>query len=610
MNRLYFILIILSLVACNDDFMDRFPKTEITKENFFNTATDLDTYINGLYGNISASYDDIGSDNIAQREAQDATWDLIHGAVSPDNIGGWSWSDLRAINFFLVNYQKANATAKEKEHYAGIARFFRAQFYITKVKQFSDVPWYSKPLETTDTDLLYKKQDSRGLIVDSIVADLQYAANSIYKNDDKSRITKYAALSSLARFALYEGTFRKYGMKNSSEAAYLTKQGADEYMGLLKIARDASQVIISEGGFTLSSDYAGLFNSLDLVSNSEAILVEDYELDERMHGSYTRLDWQYCLSQNLVDEYLKLDGTAYTRNELDTLQFRHSFEGRDSRLKATVSYPGWTRPGSSQPHVAKVLFGGIGQIKFTPLQPDGWSWGMSYNDLPIYRYGEILLINAEAHSELGSITDEILNNTVNLLRTRAGITGGMVTITSSVDPILDTRYPNIDATHKGAALEIRRERRIEMACEGLRYDDLMRWHLGDEILTVNGKPENLQRGIYVPQMTVTEGAKYTLLEVTGDADPDIIFAETAADLVKAEAYYASLGGKQDSIFKEMNKVSLEETIALKNGDEGHIIWNREINNPGQFIEPKYYYRPVPKSQILLNENLQQHEFWK
>lgn len=609
MNKnILLILTLLSLFSCNDDFLDRYPETEITKENFFNTASDLEIYTNGFYSGLSASYDDIGSDNIAMREAKDEIWDLTHGAVSSLNMGGWAkgdWSALRSINFFLENSLNSSATKEEAAHYRAIAKFFRAQFYINKVKTFSDVPWISKAPGTTDQEILFKTQDPRGVVVDSIVADLQYASTYINVNNSQTRISKFAALASLARFALYEGTFRKYGMLNSSEAAYLTEKGASDYNKLLQIARDASQKIMDEGGFSLAADYEGLFNSTDLTGNPEIILFLDFDKGRRMHNSYTRLDWQYDLSQNLVDEYLKIDGTAYSRSELDTLQYKNTFADRDPRLMATVSYPGYTRPGDANPHVAKISFGGLGQIKFTPKEPDAWTWEASYNDLPVFRYGEILLINAEAHAELGTLTNTVLSNTVNLIRSRAGLNNADVTLAAVADPVLDSRYANIQANPKGAALEIRRERRVELACEGLRHDDLMRWHLGDAIFTVNGKPENLQRGMYVPKMTMHGNAKFTLLEVTGDDVEDILIAETAADIVAAEAYY-----NNSDFYKGLNKVSLEETFSLKNGDEGHIIWKRELDDPGTFVEPKYYYRPVPQSEILISGQLVQHQFWK
>ncbi|SHI95284.1 Starch-binding associating with outer membrane [Arenibacter nanhaiticus] len=603
MKKILILMLMLGLLlSCNDDFLERYPENSISKEAFFNTATDLELYTNGFYGGIGSSYDDIGTDNISTREAKDATWDLLRAAVSDLTQDGWSkdsWSALRSINFFLENSNAPNATEAEVKHYQAIAKFFRAQFYIDKVNTFSDVPWLNKALDVTDEEYLYAPKDTRGLVVDSIIKDMKFAVDHLsLSNGSKTRVSKWAALASLARFSLHEGTFRKYGMKNAAEAAYLTSKSASEYTYLLEIARDASQQLMDEGGFSLHGDYTELFTSNSLEGNSEIILYDDYENDKREHNAFTRLEWQYGTSQNLLDTYLKLDGTPYTLEELKTLEFRDSFSNRDPRAAQTINSPGWRMPGSESDYVGKLPFGGLGQVKFTPLDEDGWSWGASYNDLPIFRYAEVLLINAEAHSELGTLTNTILDNTVNAIRSRAGITGNLTT-SAPVDPLLDARYPNIDVANKGAALEIRRERRVELACEGRRYADIIRWHVGDAIFTTDGKPENLQRGMYVPKMTVQpDGATYTLIEVTGDNEPDVIVAATAGDLATASNSHPGL-----------SQISLDENIALTNGDEGHIIFDREVDVPGTFVEPKYYYRPIPQSAVLLNENLVQHELW-
>ena len=614
MKKIIILLAVFAIFACNDDFLERFPETDITEANFFKTAKDLEIFSNGFYNiGLDAPYDDVGSDNIGTRDADDDTWDLIHGAVSELTMEGWyksDWEQLREINFFLANTHKAVSAGDDViAHYEALGRFFRAQFYIDKVKTFSDVPWYSKAIATNETDQLFKAQDPRGNVVDEIIKDLQFASNNLsISNNSKTRISKYAALASLSRFALYESTFRKYGLINATESAYLTKKNASDYNTLLEIARDASQQIMDEGGFSLSGDYAGLFNSNDLSGNSEIILFEDFASSIREHNSYLGLDYQVGLNQSLIDEYLKIDGTAYTKEELKTLNFIDTFKDRDSRLRATVAYPGFTVPGNERERVTKIALGGYGQIKYTPKDPDGWNWAKSYNDLPVFRYAEVLLINAEAHAELGTLTDAILSNTVNALRSRAGLSGADVTMGATIDPILAAEYPNIQATPKGAALEIRRERRIEMACEGLRFDDLMRWHLGDALLTLDGKPENLPRGLYVPQLTMLGGAKFSLLEVTGDDEEDIIIAETAADLGLASEYYDSIG--ESDFYSSLNKFSLDDVrFLLENGDEGHIKWIRDVDEPGTFVEPKYYYRPLPQSETLINTNLTQHEFW-
>ncbi len=76
---------------------------------------------------------------------------------------GWDWSRLRTINLFLENCEEP-PSRRRAGSLPGIARFFRARFYMDKVKAYSDVPWYDKSLTTSDEDL-YKARDSRDFVV-------------------------------------------------------------------------------------------------------------------------------------------------------------------------------------------------------------------------------------------------------------------------------------------------------------------------------------------------------------------------------------------------------------------------------------------------------------
>ena len=99
----------------------------------------------------------------------------MRGEYRADNIGKWSWSNIRTVNFMLARTGRVEGDRGEIDHYIGLARMFRALVYYSKVKDYSDVPWYSHDLQTTDIDLLYKPQDPRALVVDSIMADLDFA---------------------------------------------------------------------------------------------------------------------------------------------------------------------------------------------------------------------------------------------------------------------------------------------------------------------------------------------------------------------------------------------------------------------------------------------------
>lgn len=103
----------------------------------------------------------------------------------------------------------------------------------------------------------------------------------------------------------------------------------------------------------------------------------------------------------------------------------------------------------------------------------------------MFRYGELLLIYAEARAELGEITNDDLEITVNALRERAGFDfakypNAKLTLTNiPADPRLDAIYAKyLDYSVTPIIREIRRERRVETMMEGMRYEDLMRWKAG------------------------------------------------------------------------------------------------------------------------------------
>lgn len=120
------------------------------------------------------------------------------------------WENIHDINFMLVNAHKVEGDENEKKHYIGLARLCRALQYYGLIKNYGSAPWYSAPIATDDEEALYKTQDSRSLVVDSVMADLQYACDYMQEGSSRTRVTRYAALGYMARIALHEGTFRKY----------------------------------------------------------------------------------------------------------------------------------------------------------------------------------------------------------------------------------------------------------------------------------------------------------------------------------------------------------------------------------------------------------------
>ena len=97
------------------------------------------------------------SDYLAIRAVPDF---IRKDAFAPVLSSGWSWGDLRNINYFIVNNNDPRVPDEARRHYQGVARFFRAYFYFEKVVRFGDVPWINKPLDVADEEL-YGDRDPR-----------------------------------------------------------------------------------------------------------------------------------------------------------------------------------------------------------------------------------------------------------------------------------------------------------------------------------------------------------------------------------------------------------------------------------------------------------------
>jgi starch-binding outer membrane protein, SusD/RagB family len=578
--------------SCNDDFMNRFPETSISSENFFNTVNDLEIYTNNLYDFLGYSYEDIYSDNLSIYSGGSNVDNMIRGKLSPDNVGGWTkstWSTLYKINFMLANLDRVTGSEADINHFVGIAKFHRARFYYNMVKTYGDVPVYTKPLSNTDIDLLYKGRDSRTDVVNLIMEDLDFAVKNIKVTTGNTRINKYAALQELARIALTEGTYRKYHSElklESTANSFFEKAAAaaDEIM------KSRKYEITGQG----AAGYQALFVSADLSGNKEMILYRDYDKVLGVgNNSHTVLNWQWSLSRSLADSYLMKDGTPATNDpNYSKKGYVDMFTNRDPRMAETILYPNTIFEGDKNPTFAKVNTGGLCQLKFYPRKPElRQGWGLNYTDLPIYRYAETLLIFAEAKAELGTISQTDLDLTINKIRDRVGMPH--LDLSVGVDPVLETQYPAVSGAKKAVILEIRRERRVELACEGFRYDDIKRWAVGKLL-------ENTFEGFYVPAL----GA----IDLTGDGQPDIAVLDSPNDLGPISSLTENQ--KKNLIYYYLKDASGKvNTFYLSEGDKGNIRFRVDLDYPKKFESPKYYYLPLPFDQIRDNPNLKQLYGW-
>ena len=571
------ILVLATLfTACKDDFLERYPQSEISPQQFFNTEKDLELLTNGFYSALPEDdiyMSDFFSDNVdisGMSEVLNGTR-IVPTAAS---TAGWTWQPLYNINYFLDNYNKPTISSEARNHYSGIARFFRAYFYFEKLKRFGDVPFYNKPLNEQSPEL-YKARDPRTLVTDSIIADLDYAIANLRSAKTPGRVNKWAALAFKSRVCLFEGTFRKYHNEFNLPGA----------QALLQEAAEAADLFMRTSPYKLatgapSTVYLNLFSS-QTPHADEYILASLYGLEvNRSHvanavfTSPTRNN--PGITKSLVDSYLMKDGRPFSAlPNYDKLSFFDEVQNRDPRLSQTIRTPGYRRIGAS-PVSAPLLpdyantFTGYQNIKFvsTPDQD-----AAAYTPLPLIRYAEVLLNYAEAKAELQQLTQAEADRSINLIRARTGIPKLLVNAIPN-DPIIRAQYIH---TSDPVILEVRRERRIELVMEGFRYYDLMRWKEG-HLLAEKFK------GVYFP----SKG----LHDLDGDGKNDLAVVDVRPAPPASGIQYLVLGNDK----------------ALSNGTSGNVIVHDNVVK--KFDESKDYLYPLPLNELTLNKNLKQNPEWK
>ncbi|WP_295122735.1 RagB/SusD family nutrient uptake outer membrane protein [uncultured Chitinophaga sp.] len=576
------LIVIVSITSCKKGFLDLYPETTIPPDLFFQSEEDLKLYTLGLLSmRERGSYlSDQDTDDKATTGAMEIKTIMTSTATSQTITGGWGWDRLRNINYFLDNYNKAKVTQEVKDHYAGLARYYRALFYVDKVQRFSSVPWYATAINPSDSSQLYKARDPRALIMDSVIADLEFAAAHVRATVPSGTPGKWVMKLVLAKTALYEGTYRRY---------HPELELGNTSAGLLEKAWKAAEDVMTNSPHKISADYAALFNSASLAGNTEVMLLNVYDQDMGRNGNNNSniINYEQSPSRELVQTYLMKDGSRFTEQpNYQTMQVVQEFKDRDPRIYATFMTPGFVMAGASAPYIMRLNknFTGYHQLKGYINSTDAKITNGA--DFAAYRFAEVLLTFAEAKAEAGNLSQADIDKSIKLLRDRVKMPNlDLAVANANVDPVLAAKYPNVTGANKGVILEIRREKRVEFAMEGLRYNDLMRWGAGKSL-------EAIPEGMYFPGL-----GKYDL---TGDGVEDIILIDKSLSIpAAAQQESNSLGVKL--VYYKAGAFGDDVTVYLRNGNAGGTIVT-EVRTRS-FQEPKHYYRPVPFNEMLMNPRL-------
>ena len=579
----------LLLFGCKKNLLDRYPLDQITDENYWKTENDLKLYANSLYPKYIVGFGTDFADGMVQPYGVNVNT-LVYGDVITDNAapltyskvgtdeyiaylsggsgsGGWNFEGVRQLNFFIDNYKRASLPDNIANKYLGEIYFFKAWDYFNKVKLFGDVSWIQHSLNINSPEL-FGARTPRAEVMDSVMVILNRAIDYLPAKgtEETNRLNKDMALFLKSRIGLFEGTYRKYH----------TELGLDANT-FLRYSAEASEALLNKYSL-VQGDYNTVYNSLfateSYKSNPEVIMWREYSAAVTYGAAFSRyfaqnLRHQFGATRSLVDEYLCADGLTISTSPLfkGKGSIQTEMENRDPRLTQTIANFGTynlantTIQGANNAPLPNLpgMNGnkcptGYRLAKWFYNNPVDWERVTNGQQAaPVFRFAEVLLNYAEAKYELGEVNQLVIDQTINKLRDRVG----MPHLTIGNEPA-DSRLDGIYQTYVGASIppllrEIRRERRVEMAFENTRWDDLMRWKAG--------------KLINVP----VEGIKFVQSQF-----PTVV--------VNKDIYLSA---------------------------EGYILpYFKTIPAGRKFDETKGYLFPIPTEDLILNKNLVQNPNWK
>ena len=576
----YITILLLAVigVSCSDDFLDRttLDRIEDTPE-FWNTEQNIRNYAVGMYDIYFEGYNvgwarsdfwtgtNVGewTDDLAQESANFFTKN------APTTSSLWTFANVRRVNLMITRLENSELAEEAKNHWLGVGRFFRAMEYAKLVSRFGDVPWYDKVLEDSEKDLLFKPKDSRVFVMDKVLEDLNFANQHIRENDGEVAglsVNRYVALAFTSRIMLFEGTWQKYRENNN--------EMAQKY---LQVAQSSAQKVMTSDRYQLANSYKSLTNSLDLGGNPEIIIYRKYLLGVLGHSVMSYQIEQAQIkspSKSLIDSYLSSNGLPINQPEnnefLGDKWFFDEITNRDPRLYDNIDTVSLRLKGVE----GLWAIGGYAGDRFVNESVRFSAEGLSNTnatDAPVMKLNEVMLNYLEASAELAdlvayTLTQNDLDITINKLRNRESVDMPTVTLSGNHFAVngVNVNDPSRDIDVSPILWEIRRERRIELVYEGLRFNDLRRWsklEYADMVLT-----PKINMGAWVDKPRFVNWYNTTV-------NPD-----------------------EDLVVDDLKSVLLD-----REGTAGYIQPVKSSANMRTYSEKDYLY-PIPTEQIKLYED--------
>lgn len=479
MKKLFIsIIIIASLMStgCKKDFLDRSSLDSYTNAVLWKNSNDALAALNGCYskwGGSNNGYYGIFADNNSDNTFDQFPWEnwlsLSAGLATPTNTGysKWNYNCIQTCNWFLDNVGATSMDAALKARLIAEARFLRAYEYFTLSQLYGAVPLVQHNLTTDEANKV--TQTSKADVVTFILNELKTIAPDLpvsYSGNDIGRVTRGAAIALKARIELFN------------------KMYADCIV-------DCQSLMTAPYSYSIYPSYVDLFRQ-PYADNKEVIL------DVQFKASDNNFGWARNMTINSLGGYNSIAPTqslvdAYETTSGKTIDDATSgynpaqpYQNRDPRLAATVFFPGaqyssrlpyglYYDPLSGSPKTIdhwgdnNCSPSAYGLRKYTPVIADFPNMDQVGMDVILIRYAEVKLMDAEAKIESNKI-DATVYDDINAVRQRPGV---------NMPAVDQAKY----ADQTSLRTLLRRERRVELAVEGLRWFDIQRWQIGEQVMS-------------------------------------------------------------------------------------------------------------------------------
>lgn len=561
----------VSFSSC-DDFLTRDPQDTVTDvPSFWNNEENLRTSFLDYYTYFFPGYRSgwNRADNFAETNVADWTDDnaqevaTLFTKVAPTtDADNWDFEKIRNMNLLLSRIQSSSLGEEAKNHWSGVARLFRAMEYAKLVQKFGDVPYYDAVVGSTDNEQLYRARDPRTTVMDKVNEDLAFACANIRVNDGTKGLTVNRAVAQgfASRIMLFEGTWQKYHANNTAKAA--------EY---LKAAKDYAAALMQTNAYSIAPSYKSLTTSEDLAGNPEIIMYRSYVENVVMHSLMSFQNTEHEMSspsRSFIDAFLTKNGLPIHQagnTDYKGKEYAKEIQNRDPRLADNIDEESGLRlNGVAAVYAASGYYANRYVNKDLINKPGGMS-STNTTDAPVMKLNEVMLNYIEAAAELAelgqyTLTQADFDKTINAIRDRQSTQMPHITLAGNALKVngVEINDPDRDATVKPIIWEIRRERRVELAYEGLRFNDLRRW----------GKLEYAD---------MTKNKKLNMGAWINKAD----YPENAEALAKITL--------------------CDENGNIVTGNEGYIMPITEVAKMRVMADKDYLY-PIPVDQITMYEN--------